>query len=378
MSAVRGRASRAALAWLLATQTATLALYALYNFAITGSARPDALFLAWGPSGVKASSTAFGIPGLLFDGRYGLIPYVPLYLAAGAGLVASSDAGRKLRLFLPAVLVYFLTVASADNWSGAGCNLGRYLMPATPFLVALVAVGALGVARLSGALGLLLTLSAFSAVVAVLLGLDPHAANDCARLLARSVFADGTVYLPTLPLRVASEAAPGLWLRVSVWVGLALAAAWALRPRGAGGSPLRMLAGLVALVLLATFGLERYPTSRPSPRFGDALEVRPGLTVFAREGARVESGRLVAEAGDVALLVRQQEPGALVLVAAGEGLLHLDNRRTFALRPAGIKVPLELQRARELTGRGGGRELLGDVRFNLASPAAVVMEVLPP
>ena len=43
------------LALLLAPQAATLYLTALYNFAITGSARPDALFLAWGPGGVTSA-----------------------------------------------------------------------------------------------------------------------------------------------------------------------------------------------------------------------------------------------------------------------------------------------------------------------------------
>ena len=231
---VRERTSRRALLALALPQVASGALFALYNFSITGSIRPDALFLAWGPAGVKAASTVWGVPGLLFDARYGLMPYAPLYLAAGAGILAASEAGRRLRLALPAVAVYFLTVASADNWSGAGCNLGRYLMPITPVLVALVAVGAEGITLRPGAMGLFATLAAWSGVMAVLLGLDPHAANDCSRLLARSVFADGEAYIPTLPLRDWAEAAPGLWMRVAVWIGFAAAAAWALHPRRPG------------------------------------------------------------------------------------------------------------------------------------------------
>ena len=49
-------------------------------------------------------------------------------------------AAARLRLALPAVLSYYVTVASADNWSGAVCNLGRYIMPVVPWMAALLAV----------------------------------------------------------------------------------------------------------------------------------------------------------------------------------------------------------------------------------------------
>jgi hypothetical protein len=372
---VRTRVPRRVFLGLVLPQVATLALFAHYNFSITGSLRPDALFLAWGPAGVRAASTVWGVPGLLFDARYGLLPYVPLYLVAGAGLLASSEGGRRLRLTLPAVLVYFLTVASADNWSGAGCNLGRYLMPIVPALVAAVALGFLGISRRPGALGLFVTFAAWSSVIALLLGLDPHAANDCTRLLDRSVFAQGEVYVPTLPLRSWAEAAPGLGLRVAVWVALTGMAAWAFRPRAGSEGSLRMLAGLVAVLLLAALGLEqRRPASR-GPRFPEALEVSPGQTVFALQGARVEASRLVVEPGEVTLLVRQEQPGSLVLLAAGEGLLRAPGRRAFPIRPSGINVSVPVEALRELRDRQGRRELLGRVSFTLDGPAPVAIEV---
>ncbi len=377
LKCVRERTPRLPLLWLALPQAATLALFALYSFSITGSVRPDALFLAWGPGGVNATSTTWGIPGLLFDARYGLMPYSPVYLAAGAGLLASSDAGRRLRLALPAVTVYFLTVASADNWSGAGCNLGRYLMPITPFLVALVAVGASGITRRPGILGLLATLAAWSGAMALLLGKDPHAANDCTRLLARSVFADGSVYVPTLPLRDWAEAAPGLWMRVGVWVVFAALLAWALRRRSSGEASVRTLGGLLAVLLAGALLLEQRPPAGRVARFQDALEVGPGQMVFVLHGASVESGRLVAEPGDVTLLVRQRDPGPVVLLAAGEGLLHLPGQRAFPLRPGGIRVPLEVENLRELRDRRGRRELLGRLRFTVDSRGPIAMELSP-
>ena len=96
--------------------------HGLYNFAITGSVRPDALFLAWGPGGVTSARLGQGVLGLLLDSRYGILPYVPLLMLAAAGLVLGG--ARKLALALPAALAYYLTVASADNWTGRFATSG--------------------------------------------------------------------------------------------------------------------------------------------------------------------------------------------------------------------------------------------------------------
>ena len=125
------------LAALVAPQAASLYLTALYNFAITGSVRPDAVFLAWG-FGVSTSRVELGLFGLPFDARYGLLPYVPLFLLAAGGLFAGRRRGMR---FLPWALgaagVYFLTVAAADNWAGPISNLGRFLLPLVPVLALL-------------------------------------------------------------------------------------------------------------------------------------------------------------------------------------------------------------------------------------------------
>ena len=59
---------------LIAPQALGAFLTALYNFAITGSARPDALFLAWGPAGVTTARLGQGLLGLALDARYGIVP----------------------------------------------------------------------------------------------------------------------------------------------------------------------------------------------------------------------------------------------------------------------------------------------------------------
>ena len=132
------RADRVWAVGLLVPTLAGLYLTALYNFAITGSVRPDALFLAWGPGGVTSARVGQGVLGLLLDARYGILPYVPILLLAAGGLALGG--ARRFAVVMPAAAVYYLTVASADNWAGAVCNLGRYFMPVAPLAVALVGI----------------------------------------------------------------------------------------------------------------------------------------------------------------------------------------------------------------------------------------------
>jgi len=185
-----------ALLALLLPQLATLYLLALYNFAITGSARPDAMYLAWGPQGVTAARIPEGLLGLLLDARFGILPYVPVYVVAVAGLMLPGRGAARLRLALPGMAIYYVTVASADNWSGAVCNLGRYFMPLTPLLAAAVAVALARLGSRRGILALTLILAAWTGLWSLELWRDLHAADDCALLLAKSTFADGHVYIP--------------------------------------------------------------------------------------------------------------------------------------------------------------------------------------
>ena len=129
------------------------------------------------------------------------------------------------------------------------------------------------------------------------------------------------------------------------------------------------------VALAAALLLEQSPPARRVARFQDSLEVGPGQTVFVLQGARVESGRLVVEPGEVILLVRQRDPAGLTLLAAGDGLLRLTGQRAFPLRPAGIKVPLEVESLSELRDRRGRRELLGRLRFTLDGQGPVAMEL---
>jgi hypothetical protein len=376
--AVDALVSLRALAALLLPQVASAYLIALYNFGITGSVRPDALFLAWGPAGVSSARLGQGLFGLVLDARYGLLPYVPVYLLALGGLLLPGVA-RRLRWGVAPAAVYYATVAAADNWSGAVCNLGRYVMPVVPYAAALVALVLVVAATRRGVRAVVLALAAWSAILGLALWRDPHAANDCALLLARSAIADGNVYVPNLFIRSWADAAPGLLARVAAWTLLAgLLAAWVrLSARGrAGGRPTVAVFGMAAAVLAAALVLERWPASRSRPRFPGALELAPGATAFV-EDARVEGPRAWLDPGAHVVLVRAREDlGALrVRVAGGEGLLKARGHSPLRIPPAGLEVDLPLERVVTLEGRRGLRETLSRQRLEVEAGGPVAVEL---
>jgi hypothetical protein len=343
--AVKSKAPRNVLAGLLAPQAVTLYLTALYNFAIAGSVRPDALFLAWGPGGVSSARIGQGLLGLLLDARYGILPYAPIYLLAGVGLVLGG--ARRFALALPAAVVYYATVASADNWSGAVCNLGRYFMPVAPLAVVLAGVALARTSSRRGVVAVALMLAGWTGLLALLLFQDPHSANDSWVLLAKSTFADGNQYIPNLFIRSWSDGAAGLGARIVTWMALALALVFWMR-RAAGGkggeSPARALAGVVALVLTAGLLLERWPSERTAPRFGAALASTPAVTTFFDGTVTVREDEARLTPGAVDLLVRSAVPmPSIRMVVGGEGLLRLPGRASIAARPAGALVDLPLE-----------------------------------
>lgn len=343
--AVREKAPRPVLVGLLAPQAVTLYLTALYNFAIAGSVRPDALFLAWGPGGVSAARVGQGLLGLLIDARYGILPQAPLYLLAAAGLVLGG--ARRFAFVLPAAVVYYATVASADNWSGAVSNLGRYVMPVAPLAVALAGVALARTSSRRGAVAVALMLAGWTGLLALRLFQDPHSANDGWVLLAKSTFADGNQYIPNLFIRSWSDGAPGLVARIMAWMAVAAVFAFWMR-RSAGGkggeSPAHALAGVAAIVLATGLLLERWPSARMAPHFGAAIASAPAVTSFFDGPVAVREDEARLSPGRVDLLVRSAVPmPSIRMVVGGDGLLRLPGRASIMARPAGALVDLPLE-----------------------------------
>ena len=367
-------------AWLLAPNVTSLYLTALYNFAITGSVRPDALFLAWGPSGVTSARLGQGLLGLLLDSRYGILPYVPLLILAAGGL--ARGGGRLFAPVLPAAAVYYLTVASADNWSGAVCNLGRYVMPVVPLTVALAGIAVARTAHRRGAVALALVLAGWTGLLAFGLRADPHAANDSWLLLAKSTFADGRQYVPGLFIRTWADAAPGLLAQLVAWLLLVAAAVWWVtraasegeedaasatdgadgcgRPRAggtatSGASPLRVLATIAATLLVVALVLEQIvPVTRSRPAWPGELKLDDHATLFLDGDVTIREDEAVVGPGAIELLVRAPEGReSLGLTLGGaSGFARLVGRPPLALRPSGAFVEMPLSGYHVVRGRG--------------------------
>jgi hypothetical protein len=375
---------------LLVPTLVSLYLTALYNFAITGSVRPDALFLAWGPGGVTSARVGQGVLGLLLDARYGILPYVPVLMLAAGGLAVGG--ARRFAVVLPAALVYYLTVASADNWAGAVCNLGRYFMPLAPLAVALVGLSFRGTPvgpaprNPPGFLAFFLMLAAWTAVFAVALWRDPHAASDAALLLARSAYADAHQYIPDLFIRRWSDAAPGLPARVAAWLAALVVIAWWVRrlpsragDRPRGTSPLATLAAVAGFVLLAGFALERWPTRRQSPSFPDAMAVpaesaSPAPVVFVSGAARMRyDDEAVLGPGAVELLLRSPVPvSPLTVTVGGQGsVLTVGGLPPIVLRPTGALVSVPFVPYHVVRGRDGRSVAFTRARLSVTGEAVL-------
>ena len=386
----RSESLRLAVALLVPTLV-SLYLTALYNFAITGSVRPDALFLAWGPGGVTSARVGQGVLGLLLDARYGILPYVPVLMLAAGGLVVGG--ARRFAVVMPAAVVYYLTVASADNWAGAVCNLGRYFMPVAPVAVALVAIA---IDRLSsrgtvprGFLALFLMLAAWTGIFAVALWQDPHAANDSALLLAKSTYADGHRYVPDLFIRRWADGAPGLWARIAVWLAGLAATTWWVRRVSAGAgkgrrgsSPPATLAAVAAFVLSAGLVLERWPGRRDAPSFGDAMvlpgeSASPAPVVFVSGAARLRYEEAVLGPGAVELMLRAPAAvSVLTVTVGGQGsVLRAEGRPPVVLRPTGALVSVPFVPYHDVRGRDG--RSVAFTRATLAVEGEAVLRLGP-
>jgi hypothetical protein len=278
-------------------------------------------------------------------------------LLAVAGLFLR---GNPLLRAVPAMAVYYATVAAADNWSGAVCSLGRYFMPAAPFAIALAAVAVARQGHRPAVRAVALTLAGWSALLAWLLWHDFHAADDCWLLLARSAFADGNVYLPNLFLRTWAEAAPGLPARIAAWAALAaMVGWWTARARTTGAT--RALAAGMATLLVLAFALERWPSARRTADFPDAVEIAPGVTAFLDDGA---------------VLVRAREHIATVGIrATGDGAVRVPGAAPFLASPEGTDADVPVLEIARLTGRRGVEERL--YRQAIETSGAVSLAVVP-
>jgi hypothetical protein len=349
----------------VAPQVVSLYLTALYNFAVTGSVRPDALYLAWGPGGVNSSRWGQGLFGLTLDARYGSCPTCPSTCSRWAASSCPARPARVLRRGAAAMFVYYLTVAAADNWSGAVCNLGRYIMPVLPYAAALIALTVVAVGGKRGVYAVGLAFSAWSALLAggslerparrqrlrAAPGpqrdrgrerlhpesLHPHVGGGRARPVGAPRGVDGSGAVS----RSGCGAREGSRRRTRDGCGLR-----SRRDRARGQRPV----------------LERWPTVRTSARFPDAVEAGPGATAFV-EGAHVDGERAWVDPGAHEILVAPAT--AVARCACGpkaRASCAWPARRPWPF-PPGPGDGLRSSPSRELQGRRGATETLWRQRW---------------
>ena len=257
---------------------------------------------------------------------------------------------------MPAAAVYYLTVASADNWAGAVCNLGRYFMPVAPLAVALVAIAIDAAARggereRRGAVALVLVLAAWTALFAVALWQDPHAANDSGpaageeHVRRRQPVRPQPLH-PPLGGRGARPLGPHRRVgrgprrdrRVAAARGRGRGAAAARR----GASPFATLAARRRVCCLAAgLVLERWPGTRTAPSFagtaGGRRRAAPARPCSSTGGVRSREDEAIVGPGRSSCSCgrRSTRPSLTVTVGGQGGVLRAPGLPPLVLRPTG-------------------------------------------
>ena len=133
----RDRATLAAplLAVMVGSSLLDLAVYGVplphAGFLLFFTARADTSVVTY------AATTPFGVLGLFVDRAFGLVPAAPVALLAfvGAGVAIRRRVG-----LVPLVIPYLL-LASAVDWTGGLSPQARYLAPLVPFVVVFLSLG---------------------------------------------------------------------------------------------------------------------------------------------------------------------------------------------------------------------------------------------
>jgi hypothetical protein len=125
---------------------ALVLLLCYFNWRLFGWFIPGAgYFLIRDQQEILNYSPQTGIPGLLFDRAFGLVPRAPIYLLPFLGAVALWTRRRLYGPPLAALLLgwglYLLYIADIVTWHADGAPPSRYLLAGLPFLVVAVAGG---------------------------------------------------------------------------------------------------------------------------------------------------------------------------------------------------------------------------------------------
>ena len=222
----------------------------LFYQVIYGTPNPSVVYGGAPTMSVSAGTLVRGLPGLLFDQQFGLVPNAPVYLCAFAGLIVmifrdsvrmkpdTTSGGRRLALELLIIAVpYVLLAASFPLWWGGTSAPARYFAPIAPLLAVPAAVW------FATAKSIVARTVSMAALLASLMITATIASVDRGAFLFN--FRDGMsrIALWLSPVADLTKALPSLFqngpsivlLQTAVWlaaVAVAVAAAAALGRRG--------------------------------------------------------------------------------------------------------------------------------------------------
>ena len=228
-----------------------VALFAFYQF-IYGTPNPAAPY--GGATQSAPANLLRGIPGLLFDQQFGLLPNAPVYACALAGFWVMLRRSGHRRLALELLFIcalYGFTVAEFQMWWAGYSAAARFLVPLMLVLAVPIAIWFAGVksvsARLMGGGALLLSLVMTFTLAAVDRGLVLFNFRDGAWQVGLwlSPAVNLTTALPSLFTTTPSAAA----LNAAVWLAaaaLTLGFALSLERMGLGTPGLVVAVGALA------------------------------------------------------------------------------------------------------------------------------------
>jgi hypothetical protein len=169
------RRPRAAAA-LAAPIAASLLSWLAFFYVIYGTLNPEAPYGDYTRIFVLMRNIPRGLLGLLFDQKFGLLVYAPVYVFAAGGtwLMLRQREWRWLGgVLLAAVAIHVGSTTRLYMWWGGNSAPARFLVPILPCLAAPIAVAA-GRWRSAGARAVLWTSLAVSVVIAIGGLLDPQ------------------------------------------------------------------------------------------------------------------------------------------------------------------------------------------------------------
>ncbi|MDR1989589.1 MAG: hypothetical protein LBQ09_05090, partial [Acidobacteriaceae bacterium] len=276
---------------LFLTPMALSGLAWLYSFyVIYGRFDPEAPYGAYTQLYVLTSNIPHGLLGLLFDQKFGLLCYSPIYLTVGAGAWQLSK--RREHRFAVAVLglvvgAYVISTARLYMFWGGSSAPARFFVPLVPCLAPFVAV-AIAHARsvfartaiaLWIAIGLIPSVAAMIWPRDLLFFSDPHGHARWLELLQGSSPLASVVPIFTDPDWAAHVVSLAIWLVV---LSVATLSAW-LVTRGRSASTWRSL--VVGLLTLLAGGAVVH--ARPSIRVREETARRGDIDVLTRfDGTR--------------------------------------------------------------------------------------------